>query len=267
MHPGEGLMLPFDYLRPRSVAEAVAAHDGDERRYLAGGQSLLAALKLRLAQPPALIDVARLPELAGIRMESGKLMVGAAVTHAALVACHDIPALARLSGSIGDLQVRNMGTLGGALANADPASDHAAGVLGLGAEIRTDRRVIAADDFFLDMFETALEPGELIVSVSYPLPRRAGYAKVRNPASGYPVAGVFVAETEDGVRVAVTGVASSPFRLGTFEMALAGEFSVAALEGLSVPDGELSRDLHASAEYRAALIPVLARRALAQGGW
>lgn len=259
-------MFPFDYLRPQSVAEAVSAHDGEERRYLAGGQSLLAALKLRLAQPSALIDVARLPELAGIHVEAGRLVVGAAVTHAQLAVRSAIPTLAQLAASIGDLQVRNMGTLGGALANADPASDHAAGVLGLGAEIRTDRRVIAADDFFLGMFETALEPGELIVSVSYPLPRRASYAKVRNPASGYPVVGVLVAETDDGVRVAVTGAASCPFRLTEFEMALAGDFSPAALEGLTVPVDDLSRDLHASAEYRAALIPVLARRALAQGG-
>ncbi|BAE51685.1 FAD binding domain-containing protein [Paramagnetospirillum magneticum] len=259
-------MFPFDYLRPQSVAEAVCAHDGEERRYLAGGQSLLAALKLRLAQPSALIDIARLPELAGIHAEAGRLVVGAAVPHAQLAARSTIPALAQLAGSIGDLQVRNMGTLGGALANADPASDHAAGVLGLGAEIRTDRRVIAAADFFLGMFETALEPGELIVSVSYPLPRRASYAKVRNPASGYPVVGVLVAETDDGIRVAVTGAASCPFRLTEFEMALAGDFSPAALEGLTVPVDDLSRDLHASAEYRAALIPVLARRALAQGG-
>lgn len=266
MHSGEGLMFPFDYLRPQSLAEAVAAHDGEERRYLAGGQSLLAALKLRLAQPTALIDVSRLAELSGIEAEPGRLVVGAGTTHAALAECREIPALARLAGSIGDLQVRNMGTLGGALANADPASDHAAGVLGLGADIHTDRRIIAADDFFLGMFETALEPGELIVSVSYPRPCRAGYAKVRNPASGYPVAGVFVAETDEGVRVAVTGAASCPFRLTQFEMALAGDFSVAALEGLGVPAGELSRDLHASAEYRAALIPVLARRALVQGG-
>ncbi|KIL99398.1 4-hydroxybenzoyl-CoA reductase beta subunit [Paramagnetospirillum magnetotacticum MS-1] len=258
-------MFPFDYLRPQSLTEAIAAHDGEERRYLAGGQSLLAALKLRLAQPSALIDVARLPELAGMRQDDGALVVGAAVTHAQMAAITAIPALADLAGSIGDLQVRNMGTLGGALANADPASDHAAAVLGLGALIRTDRRVIPADAFFLGMFETSLEPGELIVSVSYPLPRRAGYAKTRNPASGYPVVGVFVAETESGVRVAVTGAASCPFRLTGFEMALEGDYSTAALEGLTFTADDLSRDLHASAEYRAALIPVLARRALGCG--
>ena len=256
-------MLPFDYIRPASVAEAVAAHDREgEPRYLGGGQSLLAALKMRLAQPAALIDVARLPELSAIRREPGFLVVGAAVTHAAMAGLADIPALAQLAGSIGDLQVRNMGTLGGALANADPASDHAAAVLGLGAEIRTDRRVIAADEFFVSMFETALEPGELIVEVAFPLPARAGYAKVRNPASGYPVVGVFVARARDGIRVAVTGAAACPYRLTAFEMALAGDFSERALAGLGVAADDLNRDLHATHEYRAALIPVLAKRAL-----
>ncbi|MBI3444338.1 MAG: xanthine dehydrogenase family protein subunit M [Magnetospirillum sp.] len=256
-------MLPFSYVRPAHVAAAVAAHTQDgEPRYLAGGQSLLPALKLRLAQPSLLIDVARLPELSALRREGERLVVGAAVTHSALAACPHIPALAQLAGSIGDLQVRNMGSLGGALANADPASDHAAALLGLGAEIRTDRRVIAADDFFLGMFETALEPGELIIEIAFPLPNRAAYAKVRNPASGYPVVGIFVAEAADGIRVAVTGAASSPYRLSEFEMALAGDFSAAALEGLSVPAEDLNRDLHATHEYRAALIPVLAKRAL-----
>lgn len=257
-------MTPFDYLRPGSVAEAVAAHDGEERRFLAGGQSLIPALKLRLAQPSALIDVARLPELTGVRTDGGRLVVGAAVPHGALAQAADIPALARLAGSIGDLQVRNMGTLGGALAHADPASDHAAGVLGLGADIHTDRRIISADDFFLGMFETALEPGELIVSVSYPRPLRAGYVKVRNPASGYPVVGVFVAQMPSGVRAAVTGAAACPFRLPAFEEALDGHFSVGALKGLSHPADALNRDLHATAQYRAALIPVLARRAVEQ---
>lgn len=257
-------MTPFDYLRPTSIAEALAANDGEERRYLAGGQSLIPALKLRLAQPSALIDLGRLPDLKGMRSETERLIVGAAVTHGDLAQAADIPALAQLAGSIGDLQVRNMGTLGGALAHADPASDHAAGVLGLGAEIHTDRRVIAADDFFLGMFETVLEPGELIVSVSYPRPAKAGYAKIRNPASGYPVVGVFVALAPTGVRVAVTGAAPSPFRLMAFEAALAADFSGVALVGLSHPADDLNRDLHATAEYRAALIPVLARRAVEQ---
>lgn len=257
-------MTPFDYLRPTSIAEALATHDGEERRYLAGGQSLIPALKLRLAQPTALIDVGRLPELQGAWMETDRLTVGAAITHGDLALAADIPALALLAGSIGDLQVRNMGTLGGALAHADPASDQAAGVLGLGAEIRTDRRIIVADDFFLGMFETALEPGELIVSVSYSRPVRAGYAKVRNPASGYPVVGVFVAQAPTGIRVAVTGAAPCPFRLAAFEEALTAEFCVAALAGLSHPADDLNRDLHATAEYRAALIPVLARRAVEQ---
>ena len=260
-------MLPFDYIRPASLAEAIAAHgqDGDPR-YLAGGQSLLAALKLRLAAPSALIDIARLPELHGIRGDGAALVVGAAATHAEMAAAAPIAALALLAGSIGDLQVRNMGTLGGSLANSDPACDHAAGVLGLGAGIRTDRRTIAADDFFIGMFETALEPGEVIVDVAYPLPRRAAYAKLRNPASGYPVVGVFVAETGAGIRVAVTGAGACVFRLPEFESMLTLEFKPEALAGLSVPADDLNRDLHATAEYRAHLIGVLARRAVGSCG-
>jgi aerobic carbon-monoxide dehydrogenase medium subunit len=257
-------MYPFAYRRPATLAEAVAAFAGSgEARYLAGGQTLLAALKLRLAQPGDLIDISRLPELKGLRQEGRRLVVGAAVTHAELAATAGIPALASLAGSIGDLQVRNMGTVGGALANNDPAGDHAAAVLALGAEIRTDRRVIAAGDFFAGMFETALQPGEVIVAVAYPLPRRAGYAKVRNPASGYPVAGVFVAETDEGVRVAVTGAGASVFRQPEMERALNSEFSAGALAGITQsPDG-FNRDQHATPEYRAALIPVLAARAVA----
>jgi carbon-monoxide dehydrogenase medium subunit len=256
-------MLPFDYIRPSSLAEAISAHGGEgEPRYLGGGQSLIGALKLRLAAPSALIDLVRLPELQGIRHQDGHLVVGAATTHAAMEAERAIPALAALAGSIGDRQVRNMGTLGGALANNDPACDHAAGVLGLGATIRTDRRVIAADDFFLGMFETALEPDEIIVEVRYPLPKRAAYAKVRNPASGYPVVGVFVAETGDGVRMAVTGAGACVFRLPEFEAALSVDFAPASLSGLAVPADDLNRDLHASAEYRAHLISVLAGRAV-----
>ena len=256
-------MLPFDYIRPVSLAEAIAAHGAEgDPRYLGGGQSLIGALKLRLAAPSALIDLVRLPELQGIRRQDGHLVIGAATTHAGMEAELLIPALAQLAGSIGDLQVRNMGTLGGALANNDPACDHAAGVLGLGAEIRTDRNVIAADDFFLGMFETALEPDEIIVEVSYPVPKRAAYAKLRNPASGYPVVGVFVAETGDGVRVAVTGAGPCVFRLPEFEAVLTADFSPASLSGLTVPADDLNRDLHASAEYRSHLIGVLAGRAV-----
>ncbi|RAU22317.1 carbon monoxide dehydrogenase [Paramagnetospirillum kuznetsovii] len=260
-------MMPFDFIRPANAAEAVAAHGAEgEPRYLAGGQSLLGALKLRLAQPSLLIDVARLPELRAVRRQGDAVVVGASVTHAEMAVLTDIPALAELAGSIGDLQVRNMGTLGGSLANNDPAGDPAAAVLGLGATIRTDRREIAADDFFLGMFETALEPGELIVEVSYPLPSRAGYAKLRNPASGYPVVGVFVAETASGVRVAVTGAGACVFRLPDFERALGREFSGKALAGLSVPSDDLNRDLHATAEYRAHLIGVMAARAVERCG-
>ncbi|OAN44809.1 carbon monoxide dehydrogenase [Paramagnetospirillum marisnigri] len=256
-------MMPFDFRRPASLAEALMAGEGAaEPRYLAGGQSLVAALKLRLAQPDRLIDITRLPELRQIRREPGRLVIGAAVTHAEMAGLSDCAALADLSGSIGDLQVRNMGTLGGALAHADPASDHAAAVLGLGAEIHTDRRVITADDFFLGMFETALEPGELVIEIAYPLPLQAAYAKVRNPASGYPVVGVFVARTRECIRVAVTGAGDCAFRLSAFEAALARDFSAAALAGLVVSPDALNRDLHASAEYRAHLVGVLAARAV-----
>jgi len=255
-------MTPFRFHRPADLVEAVAAR-GEGGCYLAGGQSLLGALKLGLASPDTLVDLARLPELQGIACQGDTLSVGAAVTHAGLAegGC-TLPALAALAGSIGDLQVRNMGTLGGALANADPASDHAAGILGLGAIIRTDRRVLAADDFFLGMFETALEPGEIIVAVDYPLPVTAIYLKIRNPASGYPVVGVLVARTRSGVRVAVTGAAPTPFRLPDFEAALAGDFTAAALTGLTVAEDDLNRDLHATAAYRAHLIGVLAARAM-----
>lgn len=260
-------MIPFDFIAPATAAEAVAAHGaGGEPRYLAGGQSLLAALKLRLAQPSHLIHVARLAELRGFCRDGDALVVGAAVTHAELAGRSEIAALAALSGSIGDLQVRNLGTLGGSLAHNDPAGDHAAAVLGLGACIRTDRREIAADDFFRDMFETALAPGELIVEISYPLPRRAGYAKLRNPASGYPVVGVFVARSAEGVRVAVTGAGACVFRLPEFEAALEREFRVESLAGLAVSPDDLNRDLHASAEYRAHLIGVMAARAVERCG-
>jgi carbon-monoxide dehydrogenase medium subunit len=260
-------MLPFRHVRPDSAAQAVSARgEDDDSRYLAGGQSLLAAMTLRLAQPSALIDIGRLPDLRALRRHQDSLEAGAALTHAELAGLDDIPALAGLAGSIGDLQIRNMGTVGGSLAHNDPASDHAAAVLGLGAHIRTDRRVIAADDFFVGMFETALEPGELIVSVDYPLPRRAGYAKVRNPASGYPVVGVFVAETGAGIRVAVTGAGACVFRLPAFEAALTADFSPHSLIGLSVPAGDLNRDLHATAEYRAHLIGVMAARAVERCG-
>jgi carbon-monoxide dehydrogenase medium subunit len=251
-------MHGFDYARPDTLPEALSLA-AEDRLYLAGGQSLIPTLKLRLSQPSMLIDVARLPELHGLRTEGGRLVVGAATTHAELAeAAGAIPALAALAAGIGDLQVRNMGTLGGSLAHNDPAGDLPAAVLGLGAEIRTDRRTIAADDFPIGLFETALEPGELIVSVSFPVPKRAGYAKVRNPASGYAIVGVFAAETDAGWRVAVTGAGECVFRLPEFEQALN---QGRPLAGLSVPADGLNQDLHASAEYRAHLIGVLAARA------
>lgn len=260
-------MYAFDYHRAGSVDEAVAKlRQSADTKILAGGMTLLPTMKLRLAQPDALVDLGGIEELR--RIEGGDpLVIGAMATHGEVAesaaVCSAIPALAALAGGIGDPQVRNRGTIGGSLANSDPAADYPAAALALGATIRTDRREIPADDYFLGMFETALEPDEIIVAVSFPRPARAGYVKFANPASRYAVVGVMVAETAVGMRVAVTGAASVVFRLPEMEAALTREFSPAALEHISVPADELNEDLHASAEYRAHLIGVMARRAVA----
>ena len=202
-------MYAFEYVKPGSAADAVGAAD-EETRYLAGGQSLVQSMRLRLASASKLIDLGAIPDLAGITVEQGAVRIGAMTTHAAVAASAEvrqaIPALAELAGGIGDPMVRNMGTIGGSLANADPAACYPAGVLGLGATIQTDRREIAADDFFLGLYETALEPGELIRSVSFPVPERAAYMKFKQPASRFALVGVMVAKGPAGVRAAVTGV-------------------------------------------------------------
>ncbi len=228
-------------------------------------------MKLRLSSPSDLVDLAHIPELRGIRVDGGAnaIAIGAMTRHAEVAASLDvgarIPALAALAGAIGDAQVRNRGTLGGSLANNDPAADYPAAVLGLGATIRTQRREIPADDFFQGLFETALTPGELIVSVRFPVPAKAAYEKFRNPASRFAVVGVFVARTGQGVRVAVTGAgAGGVFRMTAMEQALARNWSPEALRSVAVPPDDLQSDLHASAEYRAHLIGVLARRAVAR---
>ena len=258
-------MTPFAYHRPATVAEAVLLRWREPASaFLAGGQTLIGTLTAGGAHPSALIDVARIPDLAGIRDEGGRLVVGAAATHATIARdAGSLPGLAALARVIGDLQIRNMGTLGGSLANNDPAGEHAAAALGLGADIRTDRRTLPADSFFTGPFRTALGPDELVVAIAYPRPRRAGYAKMRDPASGYPVVGVFAAETADGPRVAVIGAGPRPFRLPAFERALAAGFGPDALAGLTVSAQGLRDSLHASAQYRAHLIAVLARRAVA----
>lgn len=260
-------MYGFEYQRPAGVAEAVAA-SGDETRYLAGGQSLVQSMRLRLASASTLIDLARISGLGGIRRDGSTLRVGAMTRHAEVARSADVgealPALAELASTIGDPMVRNQGTIGGSLANSDPAADYPAAVLGLGATIETDRRRIAADDFFLDLFTTALEPGELIVAVHFPVAQRAAYEKLPQPASRFALVGVFVAQAADGMRVAVTGARSHAFRVPEMEQALAREFSPAALEGIQIDAAGCNADLHASADYRAAMVNVMVRRAVAR---
>ncbi|NIE66677.1 xanthine dehydrogenase family protein subunit M [Burkholderia sp. Ax-1719] len=261
-------MYAFDYQRASDAQGAVKALAADtEAKYLAGGQSLLAAMKLRLAQPSTLIDVTRIPELKSIDVDGKVVKIGAAVCHADVAANAQIqatlPGLAQLAAHIGDRQVRALGTLGGSLANDDPAADYPAAVLGLNATVVTDRRRIAADDFFLGMYETALEPDELIVAVEFPVPQRSAYEKFRNPASHFALTGVFVAQFADGnVRVAVTGAASSVFRATALEDALKANFTAAAARAVTIAPNDLNTDLHASADYRAHLIPVLTARAV-----
>ena len=266
-------MYNFNYHRPLSIEEAVSLAGGaPEGRLLAGGQTLIPTLKQRLANPSDLIDLNGIAELKQLSTEGdgGSLVVGAMCSHASVAASDmvrsAIPALAKLADGIGDAQVRNQGTLGGSIANNDPAADYPAALLGLGASVRTDHREIAADDFFTGMFETALEPAEMIRDVVFPVPSKAGYAKFANPASRYAIVGVFVSQGAGGVRVAVTGAGSSVFRVPAMEQALAGNFSAGALDGVSVDAGALNADLHASAEYRAHLVTVMAKRAVEAAG-
>lgn len=260
-------MYAFNYQKPGSLAAAAAAlSKGGDAKLLAGGQSLIAAMKLRLSAPSDLIDLGGIAELAGIRVEGASITIGAMTRHAEVARSKEvqarIPALASLAGTIGDRMVRNMGTLGGSLAHNDPVADYPAAVLGLGATVNTNTRSIAADDFFLGMFETALRAGEIIVSVSFPVPKRAAYIKFKNPASRYAIVGVMAADTGKGVRVAVTGAASSVFRVAAMEQALTAKWSPDAVAGISVPADGLNSDMHASAEYRAHLVTVMARRAV-----
>lgn len=259
-------MYTFDYQRPANAAAAAAALQGDAR-YLAGGQSLVQAMKLRLSSSERLVDLGGIAELKGIRLDGGNVVIGAMGTHASVAASAEvrktIPALAELAGGIADPMVRNMGTLGGSIANADPAADYPAGVLGLAATIKTNQRSIAADDFFTGLYETALKPGELITAVSFPPAQRAAYVKYKQPASRFALVGVFVAQTAGGVRVAVTGAASSVFRCKPLEDALARSFTPEAAKAVKVGADGLNADLHGSAAYRAAMISVMASRAVA----
>ncbi len=260
-------MQTFAYQKPTSVSAATQAASKDEARFLAGGQSLLAAMKLRLAAPANLVDLAGLAELRGIKLDGNAIVIGAMTRHAEVAASPEvkarIPALAALASMIGDRQVRNMGTIGGSIANNDPASDYPAALLGLGATIVTSKRKIAADAFFTGLFATALETGELITAVSFPLPKKAAYLKFKNPASRFALVGVFVAQTEGGPRVAVTGAGrNGVFRVKAMEDALAKNWAGEAVKAISVPASGLAGDIHASAEYRAHLIGVLAQRAV-----
>lgn len=262
-------MYAFEYHRPKNVSEAVSLLGKPQAKAVAGGQSLVGALKLRLASPERVVDLGGLAELRGIKRDGNALVIGAGTRHADVAASAEvraaIAALAELAGGIGDRQVRNMGTLGGSLANNDPAADYPAAALGLGATIRTNKRNIAADDFFKGMYETALAADELITAVSFPLPQRAAYLKFRNPASRFALVGVFVSQGAGGVRVAVTGAGSGGvFRAGAMEQALGKNFAPDAVAGIKVNPGQLNTDLHASAEYRSHLITVLAARAVAQ---
>jgi aerobic carbon-monoxide dehydrogenase medium subunit len=261
-------MYSFDYARPASVRDAVGLLAAKpEARVLAGGQTLIGTLRMRLVQPSDLIDLSGIPELKGIRADASRITIGAMTTHAEVAASdavrRAIPALAHLAEGIGDRQVRNMGTLGGSLANSDPAACYPAGALGLGATIVTDKRSIPADQFFTGMFETALAAGEIITAVEFPVAKRAAYVKFVQPASRFALVGVFVSDGPAGVRVAVTGAGPSAFRVKAMEDALAKQFSPDALKGLTVPPSGLNSDIHASAEYRSHLIGVIARRAVA----
>jgi len=260
-------MHAFEYHRPASSKDAVSlVSKKPEGRYLAGGQSLVQAMKLRLSSPSDLIDLSALKDLTGIRTSGSTVEIGAMARHAEVAGSAEvkkaIPALAALAGTIGDRQVRHMGTLGGSLANNDPAADYPAAALGLGATIHTNKRKIEADKFFKGLYETALEPGELITSVSFPVPKRAAYMKFKNPASRFAMVGVFVADFGGKARVAVTGAGPSVFRQAEMEKALSAKFAPDSVAGIKVkPDG-LNSDLHASPEYRAHLITVMAKRAV-----
>jgi carbon-monoxide dehydrogenase medium subunit len=258
-------MYDFDYAKPASVAEAVSLLATPDAKPLAGGQTFIPVLKQRLNRPPVVVDLAALG-LDTIRRDATHLVIGGMARHAAVAASAEvqsaIPALAKLAGWIGDRQVRNRGTIGGSLANNDPSACYPAAVLALGATIVTDRREIAADDYFQGMFTTALEPDELITDVRFPIPSRANYEKFRNPASRYAMVGVFVAQGPAGVRVAVTGAGQGGvFRHAAMEAALARDFSPAALDGIGTPPDDLIGDIHGSAAYRAHLIGVVAGRA------
>ena len=264
-------MYDFGYTKPSSLADAVAALAGDdEAKALAGGQTLIPVLKQRLNKPSKVVDLSKLG-LSGITVTGDSVTIGAMTNHATVAASADvkraIPALAALAGGIGDIQVRNRGTIGGSLANNDPSACYPSAVLALGATITTNKRSISADDYFQGMFTTALGAGEVITSVSFPVPAKAAYIKFKNPASRYAMVGVFVAKGPKGVRVAVTGAGQGGvFRHTAAEQALSANWSPAALDGVSISADNMNSDIHASAPYRAHLVGVITKRAVAAAG-
>ena len=261
-------MYAFNYHRPGSLSEAASlASKHSEGKILAGGMTLLPTMKQRLAGPSDLIDLSKLDELRGIEVKDGVVTIMAMTRHVTVATSPEvrktIPALAEMAGMIGDPAVRNKGTIGGSIANNDPAADYPSACLAFGATINTSKRSIKADDFFTGLFETALEDGEIITSISFPVADKANYQKFRNPASRYAIVGVFVVKRSNEVRVAVTGAGNKGvFRAKNFEAALAANFSPAALDGKSVPASQLNSDMHADADYRSHLISVIAKRAV-----
>jgi aerobic carbon-monoxide dehydrogenase medium subunit len=264
-------MYDFTYAKPTTLADAVAILSKDpDAKPVSGGHTLLPALKLRLNKPTTLVDLSGIADLRGVKQEGGALIIGALTKHYevhtnALVKSA-IPALAAMAGTIGDTQVRNRGTMGGSVANNDPSADYPAALLALGATVHTTKRKIAADDFFTGMFSTALDQGELVVAIAFPIPEKAGYAKMKNPASRYSMCGVFVARGPAGVRVAVNGAGPGVFRQKAMEAALAANWSADAVAAVKQSADSLNSDIHGSAEYRAHLVTVMAKRAVANAG-
>ena len=257
-------MYKFNYHRPETLDEAVEITVGAEDAvYLSGGMTLIPTLKARLAAPSDIVDLSRLDELRGIDAQSKTLTIGAMTKHEEVSNLTSAPAVADLAGMIGDAQVRNRGTIGGSIANSDPAADYPAAVLGLGATIHTNTRQIAGDAFFTGLFETDLDEYEVVTKIEFPVPNRAAYQKFANPASRYAVVGVFVSEINGLIRVAVTGAGPCAFRLPDFEKALADNFTTNAISELEVDDTSFNADIHASANYRANLVKVMAERAVA----
>ena len=260
-------MYQFNYHKPTSLDEAVALfRDADDPMYLSGGMTLIPTMKQRLAAPTDLIDLAGISSLSGIEISDDTLSVGAFTRHNVVASSSQVqqalPVLAQLAAEIGDNQVRNRGTIGGSVANSDPAADYPSAVVGLGATVVTNARSIGGDDFFKDLFETALEPGEIIQRIEFPIPTRAVYQKFPNPASRYAVVGVLVADFDGLIRVGVTGAGPCAFRASGIEQVLNNQLSIAALDSVEVPDVGFNSDLHASAEYRAHLVKVMAKRAV-----